>query len=99
LILLPSPPETTTTIIDDEEYDDLPDLAIGTIQLVPMVQVPVDAAPTSTVSNQENHVEAKGEYKGKVDETVVQVNDVVEDRVRHAQWQTKEKRRVLEGLE
>jgi len=91
LILLPSPGRVERR--GDDEFDDLPDMVMGTTCLHPVIQPPVSSASTDSVSA--NHWE-QGE-KMKEDGGVV-VLEYAPTSVRPAQWKKRNNEWVVEGL-
>lgn len=89
LVLMPTSPDRTTFKVDDEDYDDLPDVVVGTVELWPTIRSVPDTIPATTA------VSSMDELKTNVEE--VQLEDVREAS-RPARWQKHDGRWGVEGL-
>ena len=82
-------------VVDGEEYDDLPDMVVGTTYLSPTIAKPRSPSTASSVSEMEDPQSSLGKAKSG--------NVILEMEFAHAnrpaQWQRKGKGWTLEGLE
>lgn len=95
LVLMPTRPDRTTFTVDDEEFDDLPEIVIGTMNMLPTISS--DPIPATTASSAASGIASTVEDdKGKAGEEA-QV-EYVEQGPRRAKWQTQNGKWGIEGL-
>lgn len=99
LVLMPCSPTERRISENEDDFDDLPEMAIGLATLVPMFQ-PLVAAE-STNSNGSTRDDAGDGESGHKVKDVVEVRHLEHqlDNRRRAQWKKHNQRWVVEGLD
>jgi hypothetical protein len=81
-------------VVDGEEYDELPEMVIGTTELWPMVKAATALAPSADASPHDSTQDTDSKHLAEPEQV-----EYASEEPRRAKWQRHDGKWVVEGLE